>query len=103
MKRYIRSSYEYEEEDNYFEDLPDDDRSGPFVVELYEDKYEDPIRKYFRTGKKALNYANKVIEKYADRFESIYINRRTVNGPSNLMVHENGKWYGDSNRLERMI
>ena len=103
MKRYIRSSYEYEEEDDYFEDLPDDDGGGVFVVELYEDKYEDPIRKYFRTGKKALDYAKRVIAKYGDRFESIYINVGTVNGPFILMVYENGKWRGDSNRLEWMV
>lgn len=96
---YDENGYFVEEDDDYIEDLPDDDGGGLFVVELYEDKYDDPIRKYFSTGKKAFDYAKKVTIKYGDRFESIYINRRTVNGPLNLMVHENGKWYGDSKRL----
>ena len=90
MKRYIRNSYEDYEEDFYPDDLEDDDGSGSWAVELYTEKYVDPVYKHFSTGEKALQYAKKV----QDRYEEIYINRLTYNGPSNKMVYSNGKWYG---------
>ena len=96
---YDEDSYFVAEDDNYIEDSLEDDGSGLYVVELYEDKYKDPVRKYFSTGDKALKYAEKIIAKQGDKFESIYINRRTVNGPLNLMVYEDQTWYGDRSRL----
>lgn len=98
MKRYIKSAqtpdFYNDNNDPYDElldnELPDDDGSGSYFLELYEENNYEPIYKNFYTAENALNYAKKV----QGKFHEIYLNRDSVNGPVTEMIYRNGQWEG---------
>ena len=98
MKRYIKSTqtsdFYNDNNDPYDElldtELPDDDGSGNYFLELYKENSFEPIYKDFYSAKNALNYAKQV----QARFQEIYLNRDSVNGPVTIMTYRNGQWEG---------
>jgi len=74
------------------------DIKGTFVVELYKDRDEDPIRKYFNNYKDAKSFADDSINSNSD-LDMIMINLRmgdnNPGGPSNVNAWDskNGGWY----------